>query len=293
MHFKQASQPQTVRITRQLAEQHAALPNIGLDRKLNPYRVERYVKDIKEGTMRPVLWARARCLEDNAMYRVNGQHTSHAYVSVDCIPDHSYAIVEEYICDTRDDLPRLWQTFDNKACARTTMEVMAAYRGADSTLADVSLRAMNIAIKAIDMVSRGGAHSAGMANLFVNPIADRIEAGLQHRDFIVWVHRLLSEKEHPHMLRVGLCASMFATWSKCQRDCRQFWLEVRDESDANTQSATRRLSKWLMQHYARRHGGGAASREEYARGVLWWNAYRTGSSTDIRYTIGSKIPTVA
>lgn len=293
MHFKQASQPKTVLITKHLAEQHASLPNIGLDRKLNPYRVERYVNDIRVGAMRPVLWARARCLEDNMMYRVNGQHTSHAYMAVDPIPDHSYAIVEDYICDTRDDLPRLWQTFDNKTCARTTMEVMSAYRGADSALADVSLRAMNVAIKGIDMVARGGVHNAGMANLFVNPIADRIEAGLKHRDFIVWVHELFSEKGHPHILRVGLCAAMFATWNKCQRDCKQFWLEVREESDANTQSATRRLSKWLMQNYARRRGGGAASREEYVRGVLWWNAYRTDSSTDIRYVVANKIPVAA
>lgn len=293
MHFKQASQPKTVRITRQLAEQHVALPNIGLDRRINPYRVESYVKQIKEGTMRPVLWARATCLEDSTVYRVNGQHTAQAYATADQIPDTAYAIVEEYICDTRDDLPRLWQTFDSKTCSRSTMEIITAYRGIDSGLADVPLHLLNAVIGGVDLVARGGMFTAGYANLFVNPLANRIEAGLKHRDFILWVSGLITKSIHPHMHRTGVCAAMFATWNKCQRDCKQFWLEVREESDPDTQSATRKTAKWLMQHYARKVNRPSAVREEYVRGLLWWNSYRTGTSADIRYTPATKVPTVA
>ena len=58
MHYRQSKAPRPVLITKAIAERHAALPMLGMDRKLNPVRLGAYVKMIEAGVMRPVPWAR-------------------------------------------------------------------------------------------------------------------------------------------------------------------------------------------------------------------------------------------
>lgn len=292
MDFKLASQPKIVSITRDLAEQHMELPKINKDRTLKPQRVERWIGEIKKGTMRPVLWARAVCLEDGQTYRMNGQHTATAYMRVERIPDRSYAIVEEYICDTREDLPRLWQTFDSQMCSRTGMDIANAYRSVDDEMESVPTRTLAVAASGIELSQSGGSFMGGFGS-FRCPAQDRLDRAMAHRDFILWIDSLLDRHKHQHIYRVGVVAAIFSAWQRCHRDCKEFWTEVRDECNPDIHSASRRTAKWLMQNCARRRANPSVTREEYVRCLMWWNAYRTGGSVDIRYSSNTKIPAVA
>jgi hypothetical protein len=293
MHFKQASQPKVVRITRELADQHLQLPKINTDRKVSPFRVERWVSEISKGTMRPVLWARAICLEDGQTYRMNGQHTATAYATIDRIPDSAYAIIEDYICDTREDLPRLWQTFDSALSSRSSMDIANAYRSIDDVMASIPARLLVVVASAIELANGNAFLHFGRAGGFRAPAQDRLDRAMAHRDFIVWLDSFLCRVTHPHIHRVGVVAAIFSSWQRCQRDCKEFWTEVRDECNPDIHSASRRTAKWLMQNCARRRINPAVSREEYVRCLLWWNAYRTGGSVDIRYSANMKTPAVA
>ena len=51
MHYRQSKAPRPVLITKAIAERHAALPMLGMDRKLNPVRLGAYVKMIEAGVM--------------------------------------------------------------------------------------------------------------------------------------------------------------------------------------------------------------------------------------------------
>ena len=290
MHFKQASQPKVVRITRELADQHLQLPKLKKDRKLKPHRVERWVREINMGTMRPVLWARAICLEDGQTYRMNGQHTATAYTRVERIPDTSYAIVEDYICDTREDLPRLWQTFDSALSSRSGMDIATAYRSVDEVMDGIATRTLAVVASGIELSQSGGSFMQGS---FACAPQDRLDRAMAHRDFIIWVDSVIDRHTHRHIHRVGVVAAMFSAWQRCQRDCKGFWTEVRDECNPDIHSASRRTAKWLIQNCIRGRANPKVTREEYVRCLLWWNAYRTGGSVDIRYSANMKTPAVA
>lgn len=291
MHYRQSKAPRPVLITKAIAERHAALPMLGMDRKLNPVRLGAYVKMIEAGVMRPVPWAVARCIETCETYRVNGQHTANAYASVAEIPADSYAIMEEYVCDTIADVAHLWKTYDSALSVRNSTEIMRAFAVTDETLSGIATRTLMLVAGAIRVHKDGGMLLVGSHNR--NDIASRASDLLCETAFSAWVDSNFTRAKSPHILRSGAVAAMYATWGKCQRDTDTFWTEVRDESSPDNRSATRKCAKMLWHMYADKKSNPSTVREQYVRCILLWNAYRKNTSTDVRYIPTGKTPAVA
>ena len=291
MHYRQSKAPRPVLITKAIAERHAALPMLGMDRKLNPVRLGAYVKMIEAGVMRPVPWAVARCIETCETYRVNGQHTANAYASVAEIPADSYAIMEEYVCDTIADVAHLWKTYDSALSVRNSTEIMRAFAVTDPLLGSVATRVLMTIAGSIRVHKDGGLLLVGKNNR--NDIASRASDLLCETDFAMWVNDTFTIARHPHLMRTGAIAAMYATWGKCQRDTQTFWTEVREESNPDNRSATRKCAKMLWHMYADKKSNPSTVREQYGRCILLWNAYRKNTSTEVRYIPTGKTPAVA
>lgn len=291
MHYRQSKAPRPVLITKDIAQKHADLPMLGMDRKLNQVRLGAYVKMIEAGVMRPVPWALARCIETGETYRVNGQHTSNAYASVAKIPANSYAIMEEYVCDTIADVAHLWRTYDSALSVRNSTEIMRAFAVTDSTLASISTRTLMLIAGAIRIHKDDGTLLVGANNR--NDIASRASDLLCETDFAAWVDSNFTRVKSPHILRSGAVAAMYATWGKCQRDASTFWTEVRDESNPDNRSASRKCGKMLWQMCATKKSNPSTVREQYVRCIMLWNAYRRNTSAEIRYVASGRTPAVA
>lgn len=291
MHYRQSKAPRPVLITKAIADRHAALPMLGMDRKLNPVRLGAYVKMIEAGVMRPVPWAVARCIETSETYRVNGQHTANAYASVAEIPSDSYAIMEEYVCDTIADVAHLWKTYDSALSVRNSTEIMRAFAVTDETLSGIATRTLMLVAGAIRVHKDGGLLLVGANNR--NDIASRASDLLCETGFAAWVNDNFTRVKHPHLLRSGAVAAMYATWGKCQRDTQTFWTEVREESNPDNHSASRKCAKMLWQMYAKKKSNPSTVREQYVRCIMLWNAYRKNTSAEVRYIPSNKTPAVA
>jgi hypothetical protein len=289
-HYRQTGRPQVVQITREIAQRHAAMPMLGMDRKLSDVRVGAYIKMIELGAMRPVPWAVAKCIETGETYRVNGQHTSNAYMAVDQIPTGSYAIMEHYVCDTIEDVAHLWQTYDSSLGMRNNREIMQAFAATSDKLVGISTNVLMLCAGAIRVANDDGfvknAHRR-------DTMAQRAEELLNNGDFAQWLDDRFSRKTHAHIMRSGVVASMFMTWKRCHRDAEIYWTEIRDESNPDNQSASRRAAKWLTQMHTRKKSNPGVVREQYVRCLLWWNAFRKNTPTDFRYKAADKTPAVA
>lgn len=291
MHYRQSKAPRPVLITKDIAQKHADLPMYGMDRALKAHRMKSYVRMIELGVMRPVPWAIAYCIETGETYRVNGQHTANAYLAVPKIPADSYAIMEEYVCDTIADVAHLWKTYDSALSVRNSTEIMRAFAVTDETLTGIATRTLMLIAGAIRIHKDDGMLLVGANNR--NDIASRADDLLCETDFASWVDTNFTRAKSPHILRSGAVAAMYATWGKCQRDTDTFWTEVRDESSPDNRSASRKCAKMLWQMFATKKTNPSTVREQYVRCIMLWNAYRRNTSAEIRYTASIRTPAVA
>jgi hypothetical protein len=290
MYYKQIRAPRPIQISRKIAEAHAALPNIRNDRQLKQERIEAYKSMIANRTMRPVTWATARCVETGETYRVNGQHTAHAYMQVEQVPEDSYAMLEEYVCDTLEDVARLYQTFDSKSANRSQSEIFRAFAGTNERLGDVQSKIVDKCVSGI-AVARGGGRI--VYDRFTNATADKAIDMLNNIDFVVWVNEHFKNGQHSHMVRVGCIAAMFSSWQKCQRDCKSFWLEVRDETNTDSEHPSRKLSRFLLKYSATAKAGRDSIRHEYVVCLQCWNSYRKKKPVRIAYQPTAEVPAVS
>jgi len=285
----------TQKITMPLAKSFADMEPAPGDRRLSENRLRVYERILRQGNWRPCVWSKATCEETGGVYRVNGKHTSVLFSRLaeefpDCV-----VTVETYQCPTLEDVGRLYGTFDASITARTTRDINRAFSSTVAELADIPDRVIDICVTGIAVVGMAG----DWRRVSVVPPQERAEAILDHTEFVLWLASLLpSSPKNRHMLRSGVSAAMFATWSKCKRDATAFWSAVRDETGETPKCPDRVLSKWLLTTQVNNGAFGslpksrkADIREMYVRCLHAWNAYRRKAElTHLKYRAETQVP---
>ncbi len=126
MGWKLISKPQTVRVTKKIAKEFAEMDPAPHDRPLSERRLQVYQRIFTDGGFRPCTWAKAICEETNGIYRVNGKHTSTFLSGLETLPEY-YVTIEDYQCDTLEDVARLYATFDSKMQSRTASDINMSF----------------------------------------------------------------------------------------------------------------------------------------------------------------------
>src|SRR4051812_22803639 len=111
MGWKLTGRPKTQKVTKALAKAFVDMEAAPHDRPLSERRLQVYEKLLYMGEFRPVTWASAYCVETGETYRVNGKHTSIMLSGLEVLPDF-FVTIEEYECDTLQDVAKLYSTFD-------------------------------------------------------------------------------------------------------------------------------------------------------------------------------------
>lgn len=295
--WKLKDKPKTMKVTKALATEFAEMDAAPHDRNLSERRLQVYQRLLVSGEFRPVTWARAYCAETSGTYRVNGKHTSVMLSGISPMPEF-YVTIEDYVCDTLDDVARLYATFDSKMQSRTARDIYLSFAGTVPELAEVADR--NIGVSAAGMAY--AVHGEGSFNL---QAADRAELLLEHPEFVLWLHNIFSYVEAgdverrsvKHLVRAAVVAAMFGTWQRVKLDSTRFWTAVRDESGEIPSLPDRKLARYLLS-VGINSGAGVrrvkvvTHREVYVKCIHAWNAWRREETTNLNYYPDADVPTI-
>ncbi len=177
--------PKTLRITARLAKEFAEMDRAPGERPLRERRIEVYQGILNRSEFRPVTWAKAFCVETGITYRVNGQHTSLLFGSVNLSTVQDlYASVEDYNCPTLEDVSKLYSTFDNASQSRNITEINRAFAATIPELAGLSNSIVNLFVSGIHYWANPTPHGGGSTHQGMSA-ADRAEALFENVDFCI------------------------------------------------------------------------------------------------------------
>lgn len=298
MSYKIIGKPRTSQMTRALATKFMEMDRWLRERPLSETRLQVYEKLIKEGKFRPVTWASAYCVETDTVYRVNGQHTATLASKMEPLPE-LYVTVEDYECDTLDDVAHLYATFDSKMMSRTSADIYLSFA---STIGDLA----SLSRKTILTVVSGLGYATWFEQSSSKQPVERAELLVDNTDFALWAADVLNNDDKSpmnsdgskrgsaaHILRGPVVAAMHHTWKKAKQDATKFWSEVRDESAPNREETTRKLARFLLQCTMKgstERRNPVSNREMFARCLTGWNAWRKGEETALKYFPNAKLP---
>ncbi len=285
--------PKTRKVTKVLAREFVEMDAAPNDRALSERRLAVYERIIQQQGFRPCCWARAHCVETGTVYRVNGKHTSTLFSTLDPLPE-LYVVIEDYKCETLEDVARLYGSFDSRTQSRTAREINASFAGTVAELADVPRKIIDVCVSGISFHLWGSQYGQ-------RPAAERAELMLDQVEFVLFTEDLVgaghSSDAYRKLGRGPVAAAIFATYKKAPNKAKEFWEAVRDETGSVPSLPDRKLAKFLVvaavdtgvgsQRYRK-----AEAREFYVRSLHAWNAWRRGENTDLKYYKDAKIPTV-
>jgi hypothetical protein len=291
--------PKVQRVTKRLANEFAEMTPAPSDRPLSTRRLDIYKKIIERKEMRPVTWAKAHCLETNDTYRCNGKHTSTLYNSLNLDGHELHVLVEEYKCDTLEDVAKLYATFDSKTASRTAGDINRSFAASVPELAEVTHGNVNLCVAGINYYlapsAKGGSRVVGQSTP-----AERAEVLLDHTKFVVWVNDILhgDSNSKKHLRRLAVVAAMCGSYHKNQKAAEEFWCEVRDGTGARPDVPSRKLEKFLLTHVHAGSGNRVTvnarhkvrDKEIFVKSVHAWNAWRKKENTNLQYHHDKPIP---
>ncbi len=306
--FKLIDKPRTLKATKSLAQKFAEMPSVPNDRPLSPRRMKVYRKMRKEGMFRPVTWATGMCMENNITYRVNGKHTStllstedSEFPNSDDLPD-MYVTIEEYLCETLQDIAELYSTFDSATQNRNARDIYMSFAGVIPHLSGIPERHISTAVAGMALHLNAG----NRTHYFSTP-AERAENLFEYPEFVIWLHKIYScedlqkgageaGKNILHIRRAPVAAAMMGCWQKSQTAATAFWKAVRDESGFPQGVPDRKLAKYLSTTGVSTGRGVKAKiktadyREMYVKCIAGWNAWRAGETTNLNYYEDKDVP---
>lgn len=280
--------------TLELAKDIYSLPRVEKDRKLEPRRVDKLIKDVKKGPLRPFNWATAVDLSTGVKYRVNGQHSSYLILAKK-IPVEGVCTLEEYECDDYKGVAALWSTFDSEVSVRKRKEVHLASCGAskklDKALNPTFLHTVNSAIY-----------------YFITSYNDQIELSTSDRaeltdkyaHFVNWSSEVFNKRA---FARAPILTCAVYTWvledlnaggngftfSSPQPTVEDFWGKLISGDNLDNHKPIRLLREFILSHKITGNGARIAWMRDGKNKIAtpWvftnfcvsaWNAYRTGTT---------------
>ena len=297
MTWELVGKPKSVEITSKLAKEFSEMVASPQERQLSEHRIATYNNEVDNGRFRPCLWAKCFCAETELTYRVNGQHTSTMFFRRDLAQTKPhFAVLEEYICETTEDVAKLYATFDSKMQSRNTSDINRSFAAAVPELSEIPLRTINLLVTGISI------DKWGLSGQKAKTPAERAEVLFDETDFCLWANSILNingQHGHSHLKRIGVVAVMQGSYAKAKAKAEEFWTAVRDESDPSNKATSRKLAHWLIITNSdtapavnRRKRFKADTHEFVYRCVKAWNSWRKDKETDLKYYANVEIPAI-
>ncbi len=224
-----------------------------MDRKLKPGRV-RWLKDqFERGMVRPFKWRIAYIKgEPKVFYRMDGQHSTYVIEhywgewekSIE--EDNWQYEIEIYECETKEDLPKLFSTFNNAKSSRNANEIY------DAVVATIPELRVIERKNAIHTAIRGAAYSKGY--MLKSPV-EKAEFIRDYVEYVLFLDELFVKYTQVKSLNVrpknifantGVARAVFETFRKDPRAAREFWVAVAYNNGKHILTATKKLHEFLV-----------------------------------------------
>ncbi len=281
--WKLTTAPTTHLITRELAQKFVEMEPAPRDRPLSERRLRVYQRVITSGGFRPISWATAYCVETGGTYRVNGKHTSLVLSTADPLPE-LYVTIEQFSCQTLEDVAKLYNTYDSTLQSRTIGDINASFAGTVPELRHLSTRMLNVLAAGINYCDFGDEYQKLQAT-------DRAERLLDEVPFCVFFCEVAAGKEGERKFRrLAVVAAALLTYRKTPVQAKEFWNSVREETGPNPRDADRMLGKYLGGTMNSRTYKGRPNREIMVKCLHAWNAWRRGETTNLNYREDKPVP---
>jgi len=298
MAWKKLSKPQSVKANHALHAKFALMEAAPNDRPMKLGNRKSLRSAILEGRFRNCNYASAYCVQTGKTYRVNGKHTSSILNEMNGeAPKDLWAIVEEYECDTLEDVAKLYSTFDVAKSARTTGDINCMYAAACPELEKLPHRVINLSVTGMEYFFTAAKTGRGIYRGGNNSPDAKAQRLLEFPEYVLFVARIVGTNKAvlKKMGRGPIAAAMFGTWQKNKSMASDFWIQVRDES-ATKGDATRTLASFLFEcGVARRARTGTAvgENEIFVKCIHAWNAWRKGEATSLKYYANKPVPAIS
>lgn len=294
MGWKHTEPPKTCKCTRPLVQEFYQMQAWDGDRDLKPHLASAISTALSLGQFRVASFACVYCKETKCWYRINGKHTSHVLAEMNgTFPKDLIALVERYEADTKQDVAKLYATYDNPSHNRSNIDIYQAFAAADPRLLEVSRRILSVCASGI-------AFSIWEDSLYQHKREDRAMLLLQNADFVLYCNTALAgaTSNVGHVKRSPVVAAMHKTYAKSRKASVEFWELVRDGSGPDHTSADRMLNKYLLKTSVGRGRGADKTKSQddhramMVRCIHAWNAWRGGDSTNLAYHEDKPTPPV-
>lgn len=233
---------------------------IDRERSLKLNRLQKLHERIKTYGALPFRWQCARIVSLNETVRINGQHSSYLITQhPELITDKMVVLLDEYICDTEEDVANLYSQIDSSDSARTQGEINIS-TAASVGLGDCDKYVVNLSITALSMEKWGDSYR----NQLKEARAILIKENSEFVRFFDSIKSEINSRQWTLLRRVPVVRAILATWRIDVDACFAFWLLVAKESAPEASDPSRRLARHLATTTVA--GGGRASRR--GRGVV-------------------------
>lgn len=295
----------TVRPTDAVLSEFADLERTDIERPLSKSRLEYLRGQLAAGNFHtPPKWSYCYCRFNGRKYRLNGQHTS---VVLAERPEDQRPLVtlEEYECDTLDEVARLFSQFDSKEGARTNSDINRAVFNTDSQLSGYPVRLGQALVSAVAMLENADREWASevrqevKSNSSKKSAMEKAGAAIQFAGFATWLKDEFGSNQAAALLgRAPAICAMLATRRVDQQAAETFWKEVRDGTNPNPKSGSRVLREYLLavrlsSSSSANTRNAAGQREVLYKSLQAWTAWRTGADCRLSYRETSLLPVVS
>lgn len=260
-----------VSITRELAQYIASLPASPTERPLDRSRLTFLEKKAEAGLLVPFQWAIARM--DEKVFRVNGQTSSSVLANLPGeFPLGLKGSMAEFEVDDVEGLVLAWRQYDARESSRSALHIYGAYQGIVDDLQGVTPARGKLAIEAI-------AWNLTMVEKVPVPKGDDVYTmalTTMYHGFMQWVDTML-DGNAPEIKHKAIVAAMFATWSRDETACQEFWRLVSRGGDPyNPEHPATILFAWLAAIREKKLKAHPGPGQLYQGCLYAWRAFTDG-----------------
>lgn len=282
----------TQALTAALAKKYATMQPVPRERPLSPKRIRELTADIQAKKTIVFQWACAQVM--GALYRVNGQHTSHLfYTNPKLITGGLRVNVTTYECKDMAEVAELYSKFDSGVSSRNAGDVNRVYAGTLESLMDLPTWLVNLCTTGLAYAKWGEKYMGKRRE-------ERAQLLTENEDFILFIQELSRTQGSggfKSMKKGAVVAAIYETYQLSEDISRQFWTAVRDATGVSPDLPDRQLNNFLITTALNSganitgNKSAASRREVFAKCILAWNAFRRGEVTRLRYAPSKPLPT--
>jgi hypothetical protein len=270
-------------LTPELVKKFITMTPSPTERDLSEPRVKFLAEKAAAGLLIPFHFATAEL--EGEIYRVNGQHSCAMLSKLNGnFPTGLKAHVDNYRCETREDLAVLFRQIDGRQSSRSAQDVSGAYQGLERALKNVPKPIAKLAVEGIVWERR---IVEGVRNLAKGDAIYALLHDQEFHPFILWVGdgHTLTDKT-PELKNTQVLAAMWTIFERNEIEAQEWWKSVGKGGNETEGDPATVLDQWLADHRTGKLKINLSPANVYQGCLYAWNAYRGSKSIrEIKFNI--------